>query len=252
MAMEQAYWDQFQPLQTVAPGEIPPGTRPDPIPVPGSAGPGDGTDRSTPPATTAPPQTGAGRQQFKDAWFAYAATKPPNVTYVDWLKQFVTANPQYGVTIGGSKGDKVYGPGGEYWADAIVSAGINGGTGPGWSEETGGGGGGGADGYGDWTKPYGGQYTLPTLDELQHMPGYQAGLKAYTNGIQTSAASKGTLLTGGTLQRLGQAGTDYANQAYGQLASLQGGAFDRNYNIFRNNQTDPFNKYYSLAQLAKP
>lgn len=268
MAYDGDYWGQFEPVPVEqprfpprdtsgfpAPGEaaergfpgpvLPPNPGPI-VPVPGSG---------APPAPGAP-AGGGGRTAFRDAWFAYAQQKPPNVTYVDWLAQFVAANPQYGVTIGGSKKNKIYGPGGEYWAQAVRSAGINGGVGTAWDEETGGGagesGGMGGDGYGDWTKPYGERYNLPTQEELEAMPGYQAGLKAYTKGIETSAASKGTLLTGGTLQRLGQAGADYTAQSYGQLAGLQAGAFNTNYNIFRNNQTDPFNKYYSLATLGKP
>lgn len=45
------------------------------------------------------------------------------------LANFVKAHPEYGVTIGGSKGDKVYGPGNQFWGDAVMSAGINGGQG---------------------------------------------------------------------------------------------------------------------------
>lgn len=256
MAMEPNYWDQYQtvedplgPPRTITPPGTP-GSNPGPFP------PGDtqGPPVTTTPGTT-PAPTGDQRAAFRDAWLAYAQQKPANVTYVDWLKQFVAQNPQYGATLGGSKGDKVYGPGGVYWADAVISSGINGGTGAAWNEDTGGGGapgGMGGTGFGDYTAPFTERYSLPSLEDLQHMPGYQAGLDEYRKGIETSAASKGTLLTGGTLQRLGRAGTDYANQAYGQLAGLQANEFNTNYGIFRNNQNDPFNKYYSLAQLGRP
>lgn len=262
--MLDGYWSQFQPIvpgDNNPPPTVPPPTPPaTPPPAPPPAPP-PGTPPNIPPSGPNPPaQTpgqggptpspGGTRQQFRDAWLAYAGTKPADQTYVQWLQKFVSENPQYGVTLGGSKGDKVYGPGGEFWADAITSSGINGGTGASWNESTDGGSA--ADGFGAYTAPFTERYSLPSLSDLQHMPGYQAGLDAYTKGVQTSAASKGTLLTGGTLQRLGQAGTDYANQAYSNLANLQRGAFGTNYDIFRNNQNDPFNKYTTLANLGRP
>lgn len=245
------YWSQYQ----IVPGEPPPDQPPPTVPpptTPPTPPPDIPPSGGTPPAQPGmTPGSGGTKDQFRQAWLAYAATKPAGTTYVDWLKQFVAANPQYGVTLGGTKGDKVYGPGGVFWADAITSAGINGGTGAGWDESTGGGDSGGP-GFGDYTAPYNERYSLPSLSDLEHMPGYQAGLQAYTKGIETSAASKGTLLTGGTLQRLGQAGTDYAQQAYGQLAGLSAGAFGINRDIFYHNQDSPFSKYYSLASLGRP
>lgn len=265
MMQEQDFWSQFQPAEDdgslqppgmpgagFMPGENPPGTRPGGI-IPPQDTSGGVTGPGIPPPGGAPAAGGGSRGTFGQQW-----TSSGGRTVADlqaFVQRWNAANPNAPVTLGGSKGDKVYGPGGEYWADAVISAGINGGQGATWNEDTGGGAGGNFGtgvGFGDYTKPFGERYELPSLSDLQHMPGYQAGLNAYTGAIQTGAAAKGTLLTGGLQQRLGQAAGDYTQQAYGQLAGLQGGAFDRNYNIFRNNQNDPFNKYYSLAELGKP
>jgi hypothetical protein len=88
-------------------------------------------------------------------------------------------------------------------------------------------------------------------------PGFMERLKLGTDAIQNSAASKGTLLTGGTLKDLMQFGQDYASNEYGNVfnRALAGhnaamGTFGANYDIYRNNQTDPFNKLLSLTGLG--
>lgn len=75
------------------------------------------------------------KQAFKDAWLASGGR-----TVTD-LANFVKQHPEFGASLGGSKGDKVYGPGNSFWADAVMSAGDNGGQGGYWGEDTGGGGG---------------------------------------------------------------------------------------------------------------
>lgn len=115
---------------------------------------------------------------------------------------------------------------------------------------TGDGGTGGQFGTGSLAQGYGETYNLPTLAELQSMPGYQAGQDAYLKGIQNSAFAKGTGLTGGTVQRIGQGAADYAAQNYASLAGLKNNAFNTNYSVFRNNGNDIFGRYATLAQLG--
>ncbi len=174
---------------------------------------------------------------------------------VDGLKQFFAAHPEYaaaGITLGGSKGDKVYGPGGAYWGDAVIAAGLGGQGKSRLSGDQGGGAGAGGLASGYMTAPFTGQYKLPSLDELKAMPGYNAGLDAARTGVERSAAARGTLLTGGTLKGINQAEQDYAQQSYGNLAGLQMGQFGINRDIFYHNQDSPFSKYLNLAQLGKP
>lgn len=65
-----------------------------------------------------------------------------------------------------------------------------------------------------------GNYTLPTGNDVLNMPGYQFAYDQGQKAVQTSAASKGNLLSGGTLKALDQFGTGTALQGYGQLANL--------------------------------
>jgi hypothetical protein len=58
-------------------------------------------------------------------------------------------------------------------------------------------------------------FTLPTAqDLLTNDPGYMARYQLGQDAIQRSAAAQGTLLSGGTLKGLQQAGQDYASSEY--------------------------------------
>jgi hypothetical protein len=61
------------------------------------------------------------------------------------------------------------------------------------------------------------KYTPPTLAELQASPGYQARLDAQDRAINTSAAAKGSVLSGGTQKVLARYGQDYASNEYNNL-----------------------------------
>lgn len=223
---------------------------------PSQASPNTGINGGNPQTPQPGPTTPTGgqvtMQQFNDAWLA-----SPYPGTVDGLKQFYASNPAYaaaGITLGGSKGDKVYGPGGSYWGDAVISAGTGGAGKSGLSGDTGGGGAGGGmmGAMGPWMQPYDKQYALPTAAALQSMPGFQVGMDAFNRASQNSAAARGTLLNGRTNEAMNQAAGNYALQNYGMLASMGKGAFDTNYQIFRNNQNDPFDKAYRTAGLGKP
>lgn len=198
---------------------------------------------------TAASFSGVGAEAFGRAWLASGGR-----TVAD-LQAFVKAHPEFGATLFGSKGDKIkFANGDEY--DGVLSAGA-GGLGATFNKLGGAGapgqpGGGMLGAMGPWMQPYDKQYTLPTAGELQAMPGYQSGLEAFNRANQNSAAARGTLLNGRTNEAMNQSAQNFGMQQYGALASLGKGAFDTNYQIFRNNQTDPFNKAFQTAQLGKP
>ncbi len=79
---------------------------------------------------------------------------------------------------------------------------------------------------------------LSTAD-FQNSPGYQFARDQGLQGIERSAAAKGTLLTGGTLKRLAQYGTGLADQTYGD-------AFQRALNTLKTQYDD----LYNLANLG--
>lgn len=98
--------------------------------------------------------------------------------------------------------------------------------------------------------PYTGQFSLPSLGDLQGMPGYQAQLDAAQNAVQRSAAAKGTLLTGGTQKDLQDAAIGTAMQNYARLSDLSLGVQQGNYGIFKDNQDRPYSKLFNLSQLG--
>lgn len=143
---------------------------------------------------------------------------------------------------------------------------------------TGGGGGGGGtngDPYGlasyltsspllaPWTREFSAdKWTAPTELTEQNDPGYQARMRLGEQAIQRSAASKGTLLTGGTLKDLTQFGQDYGSGEFQNVYNRSLSDWSTNYNksaaeyaqaynIFENNQAKQYNRIANLAGLGQ-
>jgi hypothetical protein len=100
---------------------------------------------------------------------------------------------------------------------------------------------------GDMLAPYTGQFSAPTGTDD---PGFQFAVQQGQAGIQRSAAAKGTLLTGGTLKDLASYTTGAALQDYSGAYNRALQTFGTNYDVFRNNQNDPFNKLYATTNLG--
>jgi hypothetical protein len=209
-----------------------------------------GMPGSTPPTSTAPAGGQVTMQQFSDAW---NDPRNPYPGTVDGLKAFMAANPQYaaaGITLGGSKGDKVYGPGGAYWGDAVIAAGAGGQGKSRLSGETGGGLG--SVGSGAYTQPWTEGFQPRDPSQIANDPAYQFQLGEGMNAIQRSAAARGTLLTGGTLKGLERFGQGLASTYNDKYYGRDLGEYQMRYGIFKENQDRPFDKNYSLAHLGKP
>ncbi len=215
---------------------------------------GGGVNTGVPVSTTGGAAPAGGGDQ--EAAFGNAWKSSGGKTVAD-LQAFVKAHPEYGVTLFGSKGDKIqFANGNQY--DGVLSAGA-GGLGATFDRIGGGGsqfGGGNLGslgyGFGDSMKPYGGQFNLPTLDEFKASPMYGAGLDAFNRANQNSAAARGTLLNGQTNEAMAKSALDYGLTQYGSLANLNAGAFNTNYGIFKDNQDRPFDKNVTLAKLGAP
>lgn len=112
---------------------------------------------------------------------------------VDWVQQNYPQFNQYGSGIEWQQSSGTYGlPGGYFAQDPSTGS---------WGMvQTKGGGG--TGGLGD------------PLSTLRNTPGYQFAQQQGMDAIQRSAASKGTLLTGGTLKALQGYGTGLADQTY--------------------------------------
>jgi hypothetical protein len=234
-------WDQYEQAPAVAA----PTTA-----TPNSGVSGTGTPQ-TPGTPTGTPQVagGGGKDAFGQAWLASGGRT------VDDLKAFVAAHPEYGVKLGGSKGDKVYGPDGAYWADAVISSGIGGGQGGAWNTDTGGGGGQsgnpyGFGGFGSFVTQHP-EFTPPTEQDALNSPGLQFALSEANRMGQNSAAARGTLLNGRFQQALAGSNIQNALQGYGDVFGRALQTFGTNDQIKTGNQTRPFGMYYDLATLGQ-
>lgn len=128
-------------------------------------------------------------------------------------------------------------------------------------------GGGGGGGYGDLLAPFTEQFSYddfkaPTMDDLKSSPGFQASLDRASNTLQRSAAAKGSLLSGSTLQSLSDQTADLTSQGYSDLfkqdaqtyQTNRGNAYDaykeRRANFYQN-QDSPYAKLMGLASLQQ-
>jgi hypothetical protein len=99
-----------------------------------------------------------------------------------------------------------------------------------------------------WTQ----QFQAPDPTQIANDPNYQFQLAQGLKGIQSGAAAKGTLLTGGTLKSLDQFGqglaSSFNNTQYGRAL----GEYQLQKQNFQENQDRPYTKLSGLATLGKP
>lgn len=77
------------------------------------------------------------------------------------------------------------------------------------------------------------KYKVPTVDDLTNDPGYQADEASVQRGLQRSAASKGTVLSGGFVGRtLPRAMQDFTSTAYKNLNDRNFANYQQRYNQF--------------------
>lgn len=105
-------------------------------------------------------------------------------------------------------------------------------------------------GFGGLTAPFTGQFGPPT--NLENQPGYQFARDQGLQAIDRSAASKGTLLTGGNLKDLAGFAGGVASQNYNSMFNQGLQTFQTNRDSFYHNQDSPFNKLYSVSALGRP
>jgi hypothetical protein len=196
------------------------------------------TDRGAAPAAGAPGASGGPvNGDFKSWFLQLTGGKPPTPAELVKLAPILQ---QYGVSLApnaqGVNG-KIKLPTGQI-IDVIEAAGA-GGKAWQWLDGPGGGSSGAApnpDQFGGAPAPYtstpwtGGDYTppplptelqtpfvAPTQSELEASAGYGSRLAAGLQGMNRSAAARGTVLSGGTQKALARYGQDYASNEYGNF-----------------------------------
>lgn len=212
-------------------------------------------DQDTGPVASAPASTSSGggsgdADGFGQAWLASGGRT------VDDLKKFVAAHPEYGATVGGSKGDKVTIGGRTY--DGVLSAGNGGGQGASWNDITNGSSESGVDASSTYTQQFqgpewtggdfvdtpwtGGEFQAPQLNDTTD-PGYSARLAEGQQALQRSAAAKGTLLTPQALKALETFSQDYASGEYGNVYNRAQGEYQQQYGQYLQNRQNNLQDY---------
>ncbi len=99
--------------------------------------------------------------------------------------------------------------------------------------------------------PFTQQFQGVTPQTISTSPAYQFRLNEGLDALQRSAASRGTLLTGGTLKDLtafaqGLASTEYDNEWQRQL-----GLYDRTRDIYNQNKTSAYNMLQGASNIGQ-
>lgn len=97
-----------------------------------------------------------------------------------------------------------------------------------------------APGYGSLLAPF----TAPTIQQAEQYPGYQFGLQQGEEALQNSAAAKGNLVSGNSLEALNKFGQNYAQQDYSNV-------YNQAFNTFETNQMNRYNRLASLSGVGQ-
>lgn len=100
--------------------------------------------------------------------------------------------------------------------------------------------------------PFTGQFRAPSAEDALNSPGLLFALGRGQQALERSAASRGTLLTGGLLRDLGDQQIGMALQGYNDVYNRSRSEFDLGRDIFESNQDRPFGKLMDLAALGRP
>ncbi len=176
-----------------------------------------------------------------------ASHRLPGESTRDWVirsatsigRSDIASNPDYWVNAINSKpqSDDM-----GYWLGRLKTPDTGG------SGESGGAGGmGGGGTLGAFLQPYDKTFSAPVGTDD---PGFKFALGEGVGQIERGQAVKGNLLTGGALKDIQAYTTGAALQDYSGAYNRALSTFGTNYDVFRNNQTDPYNKLLGVTQLG--
>lgn len=128
--------------------------------------------------------------------------------------------------------------------DVIKAAGLGG---QGFQWDTGPGGGGGLGSFGSLAQGWDREFKAPSIDEIRAMPGYQFARDEGVTALDSAAAARGTVNSGGQKKEIMRFATGLADQFAQQKYQNALGEYQQAYNIFRNNGNDTFDRFDRLA-----
>lgn len=97
-----------------------------------------------------------------------------------------------------------------------------------------------ASGYGSLLEGF----QAPTLEQAKNEPGYQFTAQQGEEALQNSAAARGNLVSGNTLEALQKYGQNLAETNYNNV-------YNRAFNTFETNQTNTFNRLAALSGIGQ-
>ena len=95
-----------------------------------------------------------------------------------------------------------------------------------------------------------GSFQAPTGVNYQNDPGFQFRLSQGVQALQNSAAARGDLMSGNTLQALTQLGQDMGSQEYGNVFQRALQSYGANANTFFQNQNNQFSRLMGTAGMG--
>lgn len=98
-----------------------------------------------------------------------------------------------------------------------------------------------------WTE----QFKAPTDVTEANDPGYKFRMAQGEGALENSAAAKGGLLSGNTLEAQQQYGQDFASNEYNNVYSRAMNQYELGYNQFENNNTNEFNRLAALSGIGQ-
>lgn len=98
-----------------------------------------------------------------------------------------------------------------------------------------------------WTQTF----QAPTSVTEANDPGFQFREQQGEGALENSAAAKGGLLSGNTLEAQQQYGQDFASNEYNNVYSRAMNQYELGYNQFENNNTNEFNRLAALSGIGQ-
>lgn len=99
--------------------------------------------------------------------------------------------------------------------------------------------------------PWTSTFTPPTAAQAEAYPGYQFQQEQGQEALQNSAASKGNLLSGNTLEALTRYGQNFALADYTNVYDQSLQQYLNSYNIFQNNQANEYNRLAGVSGVGQ-
>jgi hypothetical protein len=93
----------------------------------------------------------------------------------------------------------------------------------------------------------GGTFQSPTLAQAEQQPGYQFALQQGEGALQNSAAAKGNLLSGNTLEAQQQYGQGLAETNYNNVYQQALQNYNTNFNVWNQDQSNVYNRLAGVA-----